>query len=167
MKQDDLTRNLEEASVFHAELLDAAKMKRKGLVGLDLEIIRTATAKEEKLVERVRENEDERRELIAGIAEENGLEPEKVKRLREIFDKLGSGVKSRVDSLRAELIKMAGALRRINNTNKLLAEQVLTHLHGFLGLIAGAADQEAGYGPGGKAASKPSTTMPLVVDRKV
>jgi len=167
MEQAELTRNLEDAKMLHTELLDAAEIKRKGLIALDLELIRRATEREEGLVDRVKENEEERRAFIAGIAGENGLDSEKITRLREIFGALESGVKSRVDLLRTELVKMAGALRRINNTNKMLAEQVLTHLHGFLGLFAGTVGRDGGYGPGGKLNSKSSITIPLVVDRKI
>ncbi|MHC4663770.1 MAG: flagellar protein FlgN [Planctomycetota bacterium] len=160
----ELTRNLEHAYKLHAEILAAAKRKREGLVNMDLEIIRAVTLEEEELVDLVKGNEKERQEIVAAIADENGLDPEKVMKLRDIFSSLGEGAKKKVSRLRAELVKMAGTIRRINNINRLLAEQTLAHLHGFLSLFAGATGQDRGYGPA--VGNGSASTIPLIVDRK-
>lgn len=164
-QQDALARSLDTALAAHSALLETAEMKRAALVALDMDAVRAVTVREERLVDEIRDNEEERRALLIAAA---GYEPAsgEVVRLREVHDMLAPDVLEHVRQLRAELVKIAGRLRRVNAINKALSEQMLAHIHGFLGLIAGATSKREGYGMPGAPGAK-GTSIPLVVDRKI
>jgi flagellar biosynthesis/type III secretory pathway chaperone len=149
-----LIRTMERVAALYAELLECSEAKTTHLVNCDVEAIEAAQAREEMVVGKLAQLEQNRNQVLAETGEALGVTTEPVT-LSAVILTLGgedeAEDRDRLSAIRAELLDVSRRLAASNRLNEQLCTQSLMHLDSFMGLLTGRTSKPSGYDNRGRA----------------
>lgn len=166
-KLEKLTEVLQSLLEANRELLSVCEAKRKMLAAMDLDGLQGVMQTEQRLAARVMALEESRKNLVMGL-----LRPEARPRrlgkdvlLRQIIGQAPEPARSRLATLRQELLEALYALRESNTSNQIVSRRSLKHFRDMLGLLSGQPVADQRYDRGGTVRQEalPSTLVDHVV----
>ena len=165
MLLEELLQTLEEQRRVMRLLLDLEEQKRTALVKTDLKELEKIVISEELLVAETGEIEERRYRISCALAEEMGVEPQKISMsaLREFFPGQAEGL----EAVQQELQEVLEDLQRINGQNYELIQQSLRYVDFAINLLAQAESSPVYSHPQAKEAAGPKTGFSRLLDRRI
>lgn len=150
-KHEKLAEVLQSLLDVNRQLLGVCGHKRKMLAAMDLDGLQDVMRTEQTLVASIMSLEESRQVLVSEL-----LGPETSRRrlgkdvlLRRIIEQTPEPERSRLATLRQELLDVLYELRDSNTTNQIVSRRSLKHFRDMLGLLSGQPITDARYNRGG------------------
>lgn len=158
-----MTDNLRQQQQIYHKLMELSSLKQQHIIAGDLAALEQANQLEEQLVIQGRRLEEERLGYQKNLAAFLGLPAEGL-RVSDILENLSPQQAEPLASLRKDLIKTTGSLRKINQANANLLQQAMSWVEYTVHLFAD--QQEDGVYTAGAKQDKPAGSSAKLFDFK-
>lgn len=158
---EELKMVLEEQQEILTQLTNTAREHNRALRQLDMELLKDAVEQEERLASLLHQQEQRRREIVAGLTELLRVLDEVS--LRQLTELAPDSYKKDLQVLQQTLLETSSELMDITETNRLLTKQAL-RVNDILLKVSGF-QSNAVYAPSGKMAGEGQSLS--LLDHKV